>query len=54
MYVEEYEMKALSTVVTFQKLRDLCILNKNSEDDTLNHVLRASVCWTFSTHDPRF
>ena len=34
--------------------RELCILNKNSGDDTLNAVLhvRASVCWTFRSHDP--
>jgi len=28
------------------------MLNKNFGDDTLNPVLRASVCWTFRTHDP--
>ena len=49
--VQEYEMKTLSKVV-IQKEKDLCILNKNSGDDTLNPVLSASVCWTFRTHDP--
>ena len=29
-------MKTLSKVVTFQKQKDLCILHKNSGDDTLN------------------
>jgi len=29
------------------------MLNKNSGDDTLNPVLRASVCWTFGTHKPQ-
>jgi len=23
-------------------------------DDTLTHVLRASICWTYRTHDPPF
>ena len=32
-------MKTLSKVVTFQKQKGLCILNKNSGDDTLNSVL---------------
>jgi len=32
----------------------LCVLNKNSGDDTLNPVLCASVCWTFRTRDPQF
>jgi len=26
-------------------------LNKNPEDDTLNPVQHASVCWTIRTHD---
>ena len=39
---------------TYQKQKDLCILNKNFEDDTLNPVLRASFCWTFRTHAPQF
>jgi len=33
----------------------ICVkLNINSGDDTLNPALRASVCWTFRTHDPQF
>jgi len=30
------------------------MLNKNSGDDILNLVLRASVCRNFRTHDPGF
>jgi len=37
-------MTTLSKVVTFQKETDLCILNKNSGNDTLNPVLHASFC----------
>ena len=37
-------MKALSKVVTFHKYKDLCILNRNSGDDTHNPVKCASVC----------
>ena len=40
--LQEFEMRILSKVVTF--FRDLCILNKNSEEETVNHVLCASVC----------
>jgi len=42
--VQKYEMKTLSKVVTFQKWKDLCILNETSWNDTIDHVLRASVC----------
>ena len=45
--VQEYEMRTLYKVVTFQKWKDLCILNKISGDGTLNPVLYASVGWTF-------
>jgi len=44
--------KRLSTALTFQKFKDLCILNKTSGDNTLNPVLCPSVCWIFWTHDP--
>jgi len=47
-------MKTLSKMVTFQKYKDLCILNKNFGDNTLNSVLLASVCGTFRTHDSSF
>ena len=47
-------MRTLSKVVTFQKWKDLCVLNKNSGDDTNNSVLCTSFCWTFKTHTPKF
>ena len=47
--VHEYEMRTLSKVATFQTEKDLCILNKNSGDDSLNPV-----CWTFRTHNQQF
>ena len=37
-------MKTLSKVVTSRKPKNLCILNKNSGEDTLNPVLRTSIC----------
>jgi len=37
-------MKTLSKVVTFQKQKELCILHKNSGDDTRNPALRTSIC----------
>jgi len=42
--VQDYEVKTLSKVVTFHKEKDVCILNKNSGDGTLNLVLHASIC----------
>ena len=34
--------------------REICVYTTNSGDDTLNPVLRASVCWTFRIQDPSF
>jgi len=49
--VQKYETRSLSKEVTFRKYKDLCILNNNSGDDTLNSVLRASGWWTFRTRE---
>jgi len=37
-------------VVTFQKSKDLYIIEGNAWNNTLNPVLCASVCWNFRTH----
>jgi len=41
---QEYETKTLSKVVSFQKYKNLWVLNNNSENDTLNPVQRDFVC----------
>src|SRR6218665_2190767 len=48
----------LSDQNTFQSdylfdVERLCVLNKNSKYDTLNPMLRASLCLTFTTQDHR-
>jgi len=50
--VQEYEMR---TKWWLFRNRIICVqLNKNSGDDTLNHVLHASICSTVMTHDLQF
>ena len=46
--LQEYEIRTIF-------INRFCIISKNSRDDTLYPVLRASVCWTVKTHvAPRF
>ena len=53
-YVQTNKMRTLSKFVTYQKWNDLCMLNKNSGNDALNHMLRASANWTSRTDGPQF